>query len=64
MERTVKIEGLELFCYMVLSKNKHPIEALRTMRKHQQDLTWWDTMTNKVEFCKVMRQIQKGEIQI
>ena len=59
MERNVKLEGLGLFCYLTLSRNKHPIEALRTMREHQQDLTWWDTVTNKAQFCRIVRQVQQ-----
>ena len=59
MERNVKLEGLGLFCYLTLSRNKHPIEALRTMKEQGHDLTWWDTVTDKAQFCRIVRQVQQ-----
>ena len=59
MERNVKLEGLGLFCYLTLSRNKHPIEALRTMKEQGQDLAWWDTVTDKAQFCRIVRQVQQ-----
>lgn len=59
MEKNVKLEGLGLFCYLTLSRNKHPIEALRTMKEQGQDLTWWDTVTDKAQFCRIVRQVQQ-----
>tara|TARA_B100000131_G_C17992469_1_gene563155 strand:+ start:680 stop:865 length:186 start_codon:yes stop_codon:yes gene_type:complete len=58
----IKVDGLDLFSFLVSESKKHPIEALKVMRKYNQDLSWWDDMENKVQFLQEVRQWQKANV--
>ena len=58
----IKVDGLDLFSFLVSESKKHPVEALQVMRKHDQDLSWWDDMENKVQFLQEVRQWQKANV--
>ena len=58
----IKVDGIDLFSFLVSESKKHPIEALKVMRKYNQDLSWWDDMENKVQFLQEVRQWQKANV--
>ena len=58
----IKVDGIDLFSFLVFESEKHPIEALKVMRKYNQDLSWWDDMENKVQFLQEVRQWQKANV--
>tara|TARA_Y100000356_G_scaffold116566_1_gene106180 strand:+ start:508 stop:702 length:195 start_codon:yes stop_codon:yes gene_type:complete len=59
---TIKVDGLDLFSFLVTESKKHPIEAIKVMRKHGQDLAWWDELENKAQFLQKVRQWQKANV--
>ncbi len=58
----IKVDGLYLFSFLVSESEKHPLEAIKIMHKHDQDLSWWDDMENKVQFLQEVRQWQKANV--
>ena len=58
----IKVDGIDLFSFLVSESEKHPLEAIKSMRKHNQDLSWWYDMENKVQFLQEVRQWQKANV--
>ena len=46
-KNTVSLTGADMFCYFISHFNMTNKDAIKEMRAKNQDLTWFDSMTEK-----------------